>query len=135
MMAQQCDDVRAAVERGMASFESAERALDADALIAHFLDGQDFYMHNDGQRLTRDTIAAGVSHAFPTLRSLEGGFSNLQIHVLAPDAALATALFAETITMEDGTVVRQHGAATWLWRLAGGKWKIAYGHVDHYPER
>jgi ketosteroid isomerase-like protein len=53
--------------------------------------------------------------------------------VLAPDAALATALFAEAITAKDGTVVRQRGAATWLWRERDGEWKIVYGHVDHYP--
>ena len=126
-------DVRAAVEREMASFEDAERALDAKALIGHFSDNGDFYMHSDGQRLTREAIAGGVSQAFPTLRSLEGGFSDLQIHVLADDAALATAVFFETITTHDGAVVRQRGAATWLWRQQAGQWRIVYGHVDHYP--
>jgi ketosteroid isomerase-like protein len=125
--------VRAAVERGMASFEAAERALDPIALVGHFSAGGGFYMHNDGVRLTRDDIVAGVSQAFPTLRSLEGGFTHLEIHVLAPDAALATAVFEETITTHDGTLVRQRGAATWLWREHGGQWKIAYGHVDHQP--
>jgi uncharacterized protein (TIGR02246 family) len=133
MTEQQPLAVRTAVERAMASFEDAERALDAGALVQHFVGAADFYMHNDGQRLTRDAIAAGVAQAFPTLRSLEGGFSGLQIHVLAPDAALATALFAEAITAKDGTVVRQRGAATWLWRERDGEWKIVYGHVDHYP--
>lgn len=125
--------VRQAVEQVMASFENAELALNADALVHHFSDGGDFFMHNDGVRLRREEIAAAVSQAFPTLRSLEGGFSGLQIHVLAPDAALATALFQETITTHDGTVVRQRGAATWLWRERSGEWKIVYGHVDHSP--
>ena len=126
-------DVKAAVERAMASFENAERSLDARALVTHFSDSGDFYMHNDGQRLGRDAIVAGVTQAFPTLRSLEGGFSRVEIHVLGPDAALATALFQETMTTQDGTVIQQRGAATWLWRQRGGKWKIVYGHVDHQP--
>jgi uncharacterized protein (TIGR02246 family) len=133
MTEQQQLGVRTAVERGMASFEHAERALDAGALVRHFADAGGFYMHNDGQRLTREAIAAGVTQTFPTLRSIEGGFTALQIHVLAPDAALATALFEETITAQDGTVVRQRGAATWLWRERDGEWTIVYGHVDHYP--
>jgi uncharacterized protein (TIGR02246 family) len=133
MNSEQQASVRSAVERRMLSFEHAERSLDADALVKHFSDAGDFYMHNDGQRMSRDAIVAGVSKAFPTLRSLEGGFSELQIHVLAADAALATALFEETITTGDGAVVRQRGAATWLWRERNGEWKIAYGHVDHYP--
>ena len=125
--------VRQAIERGTASFEDAERTLDAAALVGHFSDAGDFYMHNDGMRLTREEIVAGVTEAFPTLRSLEGGFSDIRIHVLAPDAALATALFQETITTQDGTIVRQRGGATWLWRQTAGEWKIVYGHVDHYP--
>lgn len=124
-------NVQESVERGMASFEAAERALDAPALLAHFSAAGDFYMHNDGIRLTREAIVAGLTQAFPTLRSLEGGFSDLHIHVLGADAALATALFEETITAADGSVVRQRGAATWLWRERDGEWKIVYGHVDH----
>lgn len=132
MTEQQITHVREAVQRGMASFEAAERALDAAALVNHFSEAADFYMHNDGQRRSRDEIVAGVTQVFPTLRSLQGGFSGLQIHVLAVDAALATALFEETITTRDGTVVGQRGAATWLWRQLGGEWRIVYGHVDHH---
>lgn len=126
--------VRAAVEQRMASFEGAERALNAGALMTHFSDSADFYIYNDGQRLSREAIVAGISQAFPTLQSLEGGFSDLEIRVLAPDAALATALFHETMTTQDGTVVRQRGAATWLWCKRRGEWRIVYGHVDHQPE-
>ena len=126
--------VRAAVEQRMASFEGAERALNAGALMTHFSDSADFYIYNDGQRLSREAIVAGISQAFPTQQSLEGGFSDLEIHVLAPDAALATALFHETMTTQDGTVVRQRGAATWLWCKRRGEWRIVYGHVDHQPE-
>jgi uncharacterized protein (TIGR02246 family) len=134
MTDQQTSKVRSAVERAMASFEEAERTLNAAALVECFSDTGDFYMHNDGQRLSREAIVAGVTQAFPTLRSLEGGFSGIEIHVLAPDAALVTALFQEKITTLDGTVVQQRGAATWLWRQRAGEWTIAYGHVDHYPD-
>ena len=117
----------------MASFEAAERALDASALIGHFSTAGDFYMHNDGQHLDREAIATAVQNAFPTLMALEGGFEGLEVHVLADDAALATARFRETITTRDGVTLRQQGAASWLWRLREGQWSIVYGHVDHYP--
>jgi hypothetical protein len=103
--------IREIVEKRVASFEAAERALDASALAGHFSTAGDFYMHNDGQRLTAGAIATAVKQAFPTLRSLEGGFTGLAVHVLAADAAVATATFHETITTNDGTVVRQRGAA------------------------
>jgi hypothetical protein len=112
----------------------AERALDASALVGHFSTAGDFYMHNDGQRLTGAAVADVVKQAFPTLRSLEGGFNGLEVLVLAANAALATATFHEMITTQDETVVRQRGAVSWLWRCYDGEWQIAYGHVDHGPE-
>lgn len=126
--------IREAIALRMASFEAAERALDASALLEHFSDAGDFYMHNDGQRLGLEAVAGAVRSAYPTLSALEGGFVGLEVLVLASDAALATARFRETITTPGGTTVRQHGAASWLWRLRDTAWKIAYGHVDHYPD-
>ncbi len=122
------------VQQRIRSFEAAERALDPEKLIGHFSSGPEFYMYNDGQRLTSDAIAAAVRGAFPALRSIEGGFEDLDVMVLSPDAVLATAKFQETVTDRDGNQVAQHGAASWLWRHVAGEWRIVYGHVDHYPD-
>jgi len=126
---------RAIVEsiRGaMRSFEDAERALDAERLIAHFADVPDFHLHNDGACLSYEAMAAAVRASFPTLRSMEGGFSDIRILVLAADAALASARFQEAITDGTGSVTRQQGIASWLWRKLNGEWRIVYGHVGHY---
>lgn len=133
MNEQRASEIRKEVELRTASFETAERSRDADALMRHFSDAGDFYMHSDGQRLGLDDLAATVRGAFPTLAALEGGFVDLKVHVLAHDAALATARFQETITTKSGAAVHQRGAASWLWRLRDNEWKIVYGHVDHYP--
>lgn len=130
----QRDDVTRSVEQAMRLFEASERALDAEGLIGYFAAGPEFYAYNDGHRLTYSEMAAGVRGTFPSLRSIEGGFRDLQVIVLAPDVALATARFQETITDRAGTVVRQHGVASWLWRKMDGRWQIAYGHIDHYQE-
>ena len=122
-----------AVQQRVRSFEAAERALDAETLVSHFSAEPEFYMYNDGQRLTYEVMSSAVRGAFPTLRAIEGGFENIDIMVLSPDTALATATFQETVTDRDGDKVIQHGAATWLWRHVEGEWRIAYGHVDHYP--
>jgi ketosteroid isomerase-like protein len=117
----------------MHSLEAAERALDANTLLEHFVSAPDFYMFNDDQRLTYEVMATGVRNTFPTLRAIEGGFSDLHVTVLASDAALVAARFQETVTDRSGHADTQHGAATWLWRNVGGNWRIAYGHVAHYP--
>jgi uncharacterized protein (TIGR02246 family) len=123
-----------AIEQAMRSFEAAERALDADGLIRHFADVPGFHVYNDGVLLSYEAMTAGVRSAFPTLRSIDGGFSNVQVMVLAPDAALVTSKFQETVTDGAGAQMRQHGAASWLWQHVDGEWRIVFGHVDHYPD-
>ena len=131
---QQRKQVTAAVESAMHSFEQAERARDAETLIAHFARVPEFHIYSDGNRLSYDGMAGYIREAFPTLRSIEGGFVDLNIIVLAPDAALATGAFREATTDAFGDTVRVRGAASWLWRQIDGRWLIVYGHADHYPD-
>ena len=126
--------VEAAVREAMEAFERAERGLDADALIATFAPVPGFHIYSDGKRLSYDAMTSYIRDAFPTLRSIEGGFVDLTIFVLASDAALATGTFRESTTDAAGTSARVRGAASWLWREIDGRWRIVYGHADHYPD-
>jgi ketosteroid isomerase-like protein len=126
--------VAAAVEDAMHAFEQPERAIDPEALIAHFARTPEFHIYSDGTRLSYDAMAAYVRGTFPTLRSIEGGFVDLNVMVLAPDAALATGSFREGTTDASGKTTRVRGAASWLWRQINGRWLIVYGHADHYPD-
>ena len=126
--------IRSAIDARMRSFEAAERALDADRLIAHFAQVPEFHVYNDGQRFNYEAISAHLHGGFPTLQSIEDGFENVHVFVLAQDAALATVEFREVVTDRAGHVTRMRGAASWLWHLGDGVWKILYGHVDHYPD-
>lgn len=118
----------------MRSFEEAERARDAEALLAHFAAVPEFHIYNDGNRLSYDDMAGYVRATFPTLRSIEGGFVNLDVMVLASDAALTTGTFREATTDQAGKTTRVRGAASWLWRLINGRWLVVYGQADHYPD-
>ena len=126
--------VEAAIRDAMDAFEQAERALDAEALIATFHPVPEFHIYSDGNRFSYDAMTAYIRDAFPTLRSIDGGFVDLNVFVLAPDAALATGTFRETTTDVAGNSVRVRGAASWLWRQVDGRWRIVYGHADHYPD-
>jgi len=75
-----------------------------------------------------------IRKTFPTLRSIEGGFDDLSVIVLAPDAALAAGTFRESTTDASGNTTRVRGAASWLWRQINGRWLIVYGQADHYPD-
>ena len=127
-------EIATLVEEAMRSFEAAERALDAERLIAHFAGGDHHYIFNDGQRVTHDAMAAGVRGAFATLQSIEGGFNDVDVMVLGPDAALVAATFEETVTTNAGARMQQRGVASWLWRCIGDRWLIVYGHVAHYSD-
>jgi ketosteroid isomerase-like protein len=126
--------VTVAVQEAMHSFEQAERGRNSEALLAHFARVAEFHIYSDGNRLTYDAMAAYIRETFPNLRAIEGGFVDLHITVLAPDAALATGTFREATTDASGNTTRVRGAASWLWRQISGRWLIVYGHADHYPD-
>jgi len=126
--------VAASVEDAMRSFEHAERARDAEALIAHFAAIPEFHIYSDGTRLSYDDMTAYIRSTFPTLRSIEGGFVDLNVIVLAPDSALAAGTFREGTTDGSGKTTRVRGAASWLWRQINGRWLIVYGQADHHPD-
>ena len=123
-----------AVEARMRSFEAAERSRDAKAMLSHFADVPEFIVYNDGVPMDRRALVAVITDTFPTLRSIEGGFSGLRVSVLAPDYALVGATFRETVVDGSGTAVKSRGAVSWLWRKTDGEWRIVYGQVDHRPD-
>jgi hypothetical protein len=47
-----------AVKAAMSSFETAERSLDPERLIAHFASVPGFHVYNDGQRISYAAMAA-----------------------------------------------------------------------------
>ena len=128
------EEIVAAVERAVHSFEDAERETDADALLAHFAPVPEFHIYSDGQRISHEAMTAYIRESFPALQSIEGGFVDLTIWVLARDAALATGTFREATTDRSGNTTRVRGAASWLWRRIDGRWLIVYGQADHYPD-
>jgi ketosteroid isomerase-like protein len=127
-------EIVSTIQRRMQSFEAAERARDANALLAHFADVPGFRFFNDGHTVAYAQLAEMVRSTFPTLRALEGGFSDLQVLVLGPEHALVSAAFSESVTGWDGSTVKARGAASWLWRRIGSEWRIVYGQVDHRPD-
>ncbi len=114
------------------SFESAQRTLDPDAVIA-FL-APEFSMLQDGVRVDRDSTVEQIRSSLPTLRAFEPRFDDVQVVVLAPDAALTSMTFRDQATAADGTITRTSGPSTLLWRLHEGRWRIAFADSDHDSE-
>lgn len=121
-----------AVTAHVRSFEAAERARDAEGLVAHYASVPEFYFYHDGRRATYDVMAAGVRKALPAVRSLDVTYADVEVSALGPEYALASATFNREIVMEGaGATVRQQGGVSWLWRKTGAQWVIVQGHISH----
>jgi ketosteroid isomerase-like protein len=124
--------INAAVSARVRSFEAAERARDAEGLVAHYASVPEFYFYHDGRRATYDVMAAGVRKAFPAVRSLNVTYADIEVSALGSEYAIASATFTREIVMEaTGATVRQQGGVSWLWRKIGAQWLIVQGHISH----
>jgi ketosteroid isomerase-like protein len=126
------DATIAAVTARIRSFEAAERARDAERLVAHYAAGPEFYFYHDGRRATYDVMATGVRKALPAVRSLNVTYADIEVSALGAEYALASATFNREIGMEGtGATIRQQGGVSWLWRKVGAQWLIVQGHISH----
>jgi hypothetical protein len=81
----QRDDVISAVSARVRSFATAERARDAEQLLAHYAAGPECHFYHDGRRANYDLIAGGVRKALPGVRSLEVAYDDLEVIVLSAE--------------------------------------------------
>ena len=124
--------IKAAVTARVRSFEAAERARDAEKLVAHYASVPEFYFYHDGRRATYDVMATGVRKALPAVRSLNVTYSDVEVSALGSEYAIASATFNREIVMEGtGATVRQQGGVSWLWQKMGAQWFIVQGHISH----
>ncbi len=122
--------VAASVDSATRAFEAAERALDAERVIAHLQ--SDFYMYVDGARSGYDSVVASIRRGLPTFRHFEPGFDNVEVIVLGLDAAVASFTFHDSIVTASGETQRFRGPTTLVWQRRGAHWRITYADADHY---
>lgn len=123
--------IAASVDSATRAFEQAQRARDADRVIAHL--APDFYMYADGARVDYDAVVAGMRGTFPTIRHVEPGFADVDVKVLGRDAALVSLRFRDSVTTIAGELRHHRGATTLVWERRGGDWLLTYADADHHP--
>ena len=123
--------IAASVDSATRAFEDAERALDAERVVAHM--APDFYMYNDGVRVGYDPTVQMIRQTFGTLQHMEPGFATIEIKVLGRDAALATFTFRDSVVDASGAIFTFRGPTTLVWERRGTDWLITYADADHYP--
>jgi ketosteroid isomerase-like protein len=125
--------VVASVDSATRAFEAAQRALDAERVVAHL--APEFYMHADGQRIGYDSVVTNIRRDFSQARHVEPGFQAIDVLVLSPRTALASFRYRDSVVAADGALRRFRGATTLAWTRRGTGWLIVYAHADHEEDR
>jgi ketosteroid isomerase-like protein len=120
-----------AVTARVRSFEAAERAREAEQLVAHYASVPEFHFYHDGRRASYDVMAAGVRKGLPAVRSLDVAYADVEVSALGPEYALVSATFRRQIGLDSGATIQQQGGVSWLWRKIDGRWLIVHGHISH----
>jgi hypothetical protein len=119
------------VDSATRAFEAAERARDAESLVAHL--AADFHMYQDGVRVGYDSTVAMIRGTMGTLKSFEPGFAGLEVMVLGRDGAAVSFTFHDVIVAADDDTIRAEGPTTLVWVRQGSDWLVRYADADHYP--
>lgn len=122
--------IAASVDSATRSFEAAERARDAEGVIAHL--APDFYMYGDGVRSGYDSVAASIRGTMESFQDFEPGFHDVEVIVLGRDAAVVSMTFRDSITTASGETLQFRGPTTLVWERRGADWLIVYADADHY---
>ena len=123
--------IAAAVDSATRAFQADERAHDAERTVAHL--APDFTMLLDGVRVGYDSVAANTRRTMPAIVHFEPAWSDIQVRVLGPRAAVSSFLFRDSIVLKGGEVVAARGPTTLVWERRGTDWLIVYADADHYP--
>lgn len=134
MTTTESSEIVAAVTVGMKSYAAALGSVQADRIAAHYVEGPEFRLTSDGTVYTREALRENLSSAGAKLNKMEVTWESITVTPLGSDAALAVAPFRRADFAKDGTVSRNRGVASWVWVRRDGRWRMLYGHGDHYPD-
>jgi hypothetical protein len=109
----------------------AEINLDADKFFSHILDFDKGLIIQDGQMFkTRREAYETVKEGFEGVSQLKRVYEQKYVTIISPEAALLTASGTSTVTLPDGRVLSSPFAASLVYVLRDGQWKVLHGHYS-----
>jgi uncharacterized protein (TIGR02246 family) len=120
------------VRRQTDAFIAAFNHMDPNEFIAQMAINESFA---ESGRLypSRDSVSGTVRTFVAGIRSLEVGWDQVQVTVLAPDAAVVTGTFHENFVDKAGKTTKLHGAWSGVYQRRDGKWGIVQAHESYVP--
>jgi ketosteroid isomerase-like protein len=117
------DTIRQQTDAFIAAFNHLDPSVFVDqvASVESFADGGMLYP-------SADSLASQVHSFVAGIRSLDVGWEQLHVTVLALDAGVVTGTFHENVVDKAGKTMKLHGAWTGVYQRRDGKWRIVQGH-------
>lgn len=122
------DTVRRQTDAFIASFNRMDASVFIDQIATN-----EAFAETGALYPSRDSIIATVRGFVAGIRSLEVGWDQVHVTVLAPDAAVITGTFHESFVDKAGKATKLHGAWTGVYQRRDGKWGIVQGHESYTP--
>ncbi len=123
--------IEKAVLEAHAGMIQAEKALDADRFFEYILDYDKGLIIQDGKVFrTRQEAFDAVKAGFQRLAGIERTYDQTFVNVISPDTALVTAQGTSSVTLQDGRKLNIPFAASSLFVLRDGRWKLLHGHYS-----
>ncbi len=126
---------KAAIEKAVlkvhAEMAKAEKDLDPETFFSYVLDFDNGLIMQDGLVFnTRREALDAVKTGFQRVTQVERNYERTEVTVLSPEAALVTAKGYSTVTLTDGRAFTNPFAASTIFVLRDGQWKLLHGHYS-----
>jgi hypothetical protein len=129
--AEQRKAVEKAVLETHARIAQAEEELDAEKLFAYIPDFDKGLIVQDGTLFkTRQEALDAVTAGFQGVGRVDRAYEERYVTVLSAEAALLTAKGTSSVTLSDGRALSGPFAASMVFVLRDGQWRLLHGHYS-----
>ena len=109
----------------------AEIDLDVEKFFSHILDFDKGLIIQDGRLFkTRNEAYETVKEGFNGISNLNRVYEQTYVTVISPEVALLTTRGKSTVTLPDGQLLSGPFAASLVYVLRDGRWKVLHGHYS-----
>jgi uncharacterized protein (TIGR02246 family) len=123
--------VEKTVQKTFEQMNQAEIDLDADKFFSYILDFDKGLIIQDGQLFkTRREAYEAVKQGFEGISQLKRSYEQTYVTIISPETALLTTRGTSTVTLSDGQVLSGPFAASLVFVLRDGQWKVLHGHYS-----
>lgn len=106
-------------------------SMDANKFFSYIPDFDKGLIIQDGRLFkTRQEAYDVVKNGYEGISQIQRTYEQTYVTVISPEAALLTAQGTSTVTLTDGRILSGPFAASMVFVLRDGQWKVLHGHFS-----